>query len=284
MSEQKFIFMNNQATKNKKSRIVLGIEYDGSGFSGWQWQKQQRSVQQTLETALSNVANHPVSVQCAGRTDTGVHALEQVVHFDTRAERDFHAWLRGGNSSLPDDVRITWVKQAIGDFHARYSAIARYYRYIILNRPIKSALLRNQVTMCHLPLDADKMQMAAQYLIGKHDFSSFRAQACQSKSPCRAMYFIDVYREDDKVIIDVCANAFLHHMVRNIAGVLIEIGAGKRPVNWTEHLLDVKCRKQGGITAPPDGLYLGAVFYPECYQIAKHPLFNKLPADVKRFD
>lgn len=265
-------------------RIVLGIEYDGSGFSGWQWQTHQRSVQQVLERALSKVANHPVTVQCAGRTDTGVHALEQVVHFDVKTERELHAWMLGGNSNLPDDVRITWVMQAVGDFHARYSAIARFYRYVILNRPIKSALLRKQVTWYPGLLDADIMHSAAQYLIGKHDFSSFRAQGCQSKSPCRAMYFIDVYRDDDKVIIDISANAFLHHMVRNIAGVLMAIGAGKQPVTWTEELLALKNRKLGGVTAAPDGLYLGAVFYPEYYGVAQHPVFDKLPNDARRHD
>jgi tRNA pseudouridine38-40 synthase len=267
-----------------KTRIVLGVEYDGSGFSGWQWQPHQRSVQQALEQALSKVANHPVTVQCAGRTDAGVHALEQVIHFDTATERELHAWMLGGNSNLPDDVRITWVKPAEGDFHARYSAIARFYRYIILNRPVKSALLRKQATWCHAQLDVEKMHQAAQFLIGQHDFSSFRAQGCQSKSPFRAMYFIDVYREHDKVIMDISANAFLHHMVRNIAGVLMAIGMGKRPMEWTQELLEVKSRKLGGITAPPDGLYLGAVYYPEHYGIAKHPVFDKLPVDARRHD
>lgn len=266
-----------------KIRLVLGIEYDGSHFSGWQWQTRHRNVQQVLEQALSKVANHPVTVQCAGRTDAGVHALEQVVHFDVTAKRDLHAWMRGGNSNLPDDVRITWIKEAVDDFHARYSAIARFYRYIILNRPIKSALLRNQVTWYHSPLNEQAMHQAAQHLIGKHDFTSFRAQGCQSKSPSRAMYFIDVYRQKEKVIIDISANAFLHHMVRNIAGVLIDIGSGKQPVEWTQELLDVKSRKLGGITAPADGLYLGGVYYPDHYGITKHPIFNKLPANARRY-
>ena len=266
-----------------KMRLVLGVEYDGSNFSGWQWQINQRSVQAVLEHALTKVANHPVTVQCAGRTDTGVHALEQVVHFDVTAERDLYAWMRGGNSNLPDDVRITWIKEAVDDFHARYSAIARFYRYIILNRPIKSALLRNQVTWYHSPLNEQAMHQAAQHLIGKHDFTSFRAQGCQSKSPSRAMYFIDVYRQKEKVIIDISANAFLHHMVRNIAGVLIDIGSGKQPVEWTQELLDVKSRKLGGITAPADGLYLGGVYYPDHYGITKHPIFNKLPANARRY-
>lgn len=274
----------NDLNKLNKTRRVLGVEYDGSGFYGWQWQTQHRNIQNVLEQALSKVANHPVTVQCAGRTDTGVHALEQVVHFDSTAVRNAHAWIVGVNSQLPSDVRITWQQEAVGDFHARYSAVARFYRYVILNRPIKSALLRDQVTWCATPLDAEKMHIAAQALIGQQDFSSFRAQGCQSKSPWRRMYFIDVYREDDKVIIDLSANAFLHHMVRNIAGVLMAIGANKQPVEWTTKLLAAKSRQLGGVTAPPDGLYLGGVYYPEHYGIAKHPIFAKLPADARRFD
>ncbi|PKM12961.1 MAG: tRNA pseudouridine(38-40) synthase TruA [Gammaproteobacteria bacterium HGW-Gammaproteobacteria-3] len=266
------------------ARIVLGIEYDGSAFCGWQWQPQRRSVQAELEQALSKVADAPVTVICAGRTDAGVHAFEQVVHFDTNAERTPHAWLMGGNTHLSDDVRIIWVKPAVADFHARYSAIARFYRYIILNRPMKSALRRQQVTWCYNPLDAEKMHQAAQYLIGDHDFTSFRAQGCQSKSPCRIMHFIDVYRQRDQVIIDISANAFLHHMVRNIAGVLMAIGMGRQSVEWPRQLLDIRAREQGGVTAPPFGLYLGGVCYPERYGIVRHPVFDKLPADARRFD
>jgi tRNA pseudouridine38-40 synthase len=266
------------------TRIVLGVEYDGSGFYGWQWQTNHRNVQQVLEKALSKIANHPVTVQCAGRTDTGVHALEQVVHFDTDSNRELHMWVLGGNSQLPPDVRILWSQRAQSNFHARYSAIARFYRYIILNRPIKSALLRNQVTWYLGDLNVEAMQQAAQCLIGHHDFSSFRAQGCQSKSPCRYMYFVNVYQEGDKVIIDLSANAFLHHMVRNIAGVLMAIGAEKQPVTWTQELLAVKDRKLAGITAPAEGLYLGGVYYPEQYGIAKHPIFEHLPIDARRFD
>jgi tRNA pseudouridine38-40 synthase len=264
-------------------RIVLGIEYDGSAFCGWQAQAEKRSVQGELEKALSKVANEPVTVICAGRTDAGVHAFEQVAHFDTTAEREPYSWVMGGNSHLPDDVRILWAKPAVGDFHARYSAIARFYRYIILNRPVKSALTPTQTTWGYTPLDADRMHQAAQYLIGHHDFSSFRAQGCQSKSPFRQMHFIDVYREDERVIMDIAANAFLHHMVRNIAGSLIAVGAEKQPVGWIQELLTVKKRAFAGITAPPHGLYLGGVFYPECYQLANHPVFAKLPADACRY-
>jgi tRNA pseudouridine38-40 synthase len=266
------------------ARIVLGMEYDGSAFSGWQQQTGLRSIQSVLEQALSKVADYPITVICAGRTDAGVHAFEQVVHFDTEAQRELHSWVLGGNSNLPDDVRILWAKPALDDFHARYSAIARFYRYIILNRPVKSALSPRQTTWRHQLLDADRMHCAAQYLLGNHDFSSFRAQGCQSKSPFRILYFADVVRDGDKVIIDISANAFLHHMVRNIAGVLMDIGAGKQAITWTDELLSMKNRKLGGITAPPDGLYLAGVYYPERYGLAKHPIFEKLPADAKRYE
>jgi tRNA pseudouridine38-40 synthase len=265
-------------------RIVLGVEYDGSAYAGWQWQDGKATVQGQLEKALSKIANQPITVLCAGRTDAGVHALEQVVHFDCQVERDMHAWLMGGNSQLPDDIRITWAQPTQGDFHARYSAIARAYRYVILNRPMKSALLRTQATWCYQSLDEQSMHQAAQALLGEHDFSSFRAQSCQSVSPNRLMHFIDVYRDEQRVIIDLCANAFLHHMVRNIAGVLMEIGMGRRSRAWTSELLAIKDRSQAAVTAPPHGLHLAAVYYPECYGIGKNALFDKLPAGVKRYD
>lgn len=265
-------------------RIVLGVEYDGSRFHGWQFQHGKRTVQAELEAALAKIAARPVAVVCAGRTDAGVHALEQVVHFDCEVERDPRAWVMGGNTHLPDDVRILWAKPAVDGFHARYSAIARFYRYIFFNRPVNSALGRHQMTWCYEPLDEHRMHRAAQALIGERDFSSFRASSCQSVSPCRRMYFIDVYRERERVIMDISANAFVHHMVRNIAGVLMDIGRGRRPEEWTEHLLLIKDREQGGLTAPPQGLYLGGVFYPEKYVIPKHPVFDKLPKDARRFD
>jgi tRNA pseudouridine38-40 synthase len=264
-------------------RIVLGVEYDGTAYAGWQWQQGKRSVQGELQAALAKIADQAITVHCAGRTDAGVHALEQVVHFDCSAARDFSAWLMGGNSHLPDDIRIIWARPAVEDFHARYSAVARFYRYVILNRRMKSALLRTQATWCYQPLDAGRMHSAAQHLLGEHDFSSFRAQGCQSLSPNRYMHFVDVYRRDDRVIIDICANAFLHHMVRNIVGVLIDIGMGKQPVDWTKQLLQARDRCKAAATAAPHGLHLGGVFYPPRYNIPANPIFAKLPADARRF-
>lgn len=265
-------------------RIVLGVEYDGSRFSGWQCQSGKRTVQGEIQLALSQIANQPVTVISAGRTDSGVHALEQVVHFDCSARRDMRAWVMGGNSRLPHDVRILWAKPALPGFHARFSAIARSYRYIFLNRPVKSALHDHQTTWCHQTLDERVMHEAAQALVGEHDFSSYRATSCQSLSPCRRVYFIEIYRQQDRVIMDIAANAFVHHMVRNIAGVLMDIGTGRRAVHWTEELLRVNDRRQAGRTAPPQGLFLLAVCYSETFGLARHPVFCKLPADAGRFE
>ena len=264
-------------------RIAFGIEYDGSNYYGWQRQKNQRSIQSTIEQAVSRVANQPVAVICSGRTDSGVHALEQVAHFDTSARRDEHAWMMGTNAFLPTDIRIIWARYMDAKFHARSSAIARFYHYIILNRPVASALLRRQVTWHARPLDVERMQSAAHCLIGNHDFSSFRAQACQSRSPFRTMYFINVRRDNDRITIELSANAFLHHMVRNIAGVLIDVGNGKREPQWVADVLALKNRQASGVTAPPYGLYLGSVYYPAYFGIPKHPLFNQLPPDASRF-
>jgi tRNA pseudouridine38-40 synthase len=264
-------------------RIALGIEYDGQAFAGWQWQPGKRTIQSAVEAAVSRVANEPVRVVCAGRTDAGVHALEQVVHFDTPVERKAYSWLMGTNSELPEDVRVLWVREVPRDFHARTSAIARFYRYVILNRPMKSALRRRQVTWHYAPLDIEPMREGARHLIGEHDFSSFRAQDCQSKSPNRFMHFIHVRREGDEVVIEICANAFLHHMVRNIAGVLLDVGSGKHPPGWVAEVLEARDRRRAGVTAPADGLYLGGVCYPEAYGLARHPIFQYLPADAARY-
>ena len=264
-------------------RIALVVEYDGTGFAGWQWQVAERTVQSELEAALSRVANHSVRVVCSGRTDAGVHALAQVVHFDTEASRKTHAFMMGTNAWLPVDIRVTKALEVGRDFHARTSAIARHYRYEILNRSMASALGPRQQTLCSKPLDAEAMQAAANCLIGEHDFSSFRAQGCQSKSPIRFLHFIRVRREGERVLIDVGANAFLHHMVRNIVGSLMAVGAGKESPEWLAGVLAARNRRLAGITAPSDGLYFAGVLYPERFGLERAPIFDLLPADARRF-
>jgi tRNA pseudouridine38-40 synthase len=244
-------------------RFALGVEYDGAGFHGWQIQDDVRTVQASVEAALAKVADHPVSVQCAGRTDAGVHATAQVVHFDTSADRKPRSWVLGGNVNLPEDVSIAWSAPVPDGFHARYSAVARSYRYVILNRTARAALLRRRAAWVHRPLDAARMHRAAQALVGEHDFSSYRALGCQAKSPVRTLTRLAVTRSGERVMIDVTANAFLHHMVRNIAGVLIAIGEGDRPEGWARAVLERRDRTRGGVTAPAEGLYLVRVEYPE---------------------
>lgn len=254
-------------------RIALGIEYDGSAFHGWQAQQPGvRTVQGELEAALSRVANHRVQVVCAGRTDTGVHALGQVVHFDTDAQRGERNWLLGSNANLPDDVSVTWVRPVGSDFSARFSAVSRRYRYFILNRTPRSAVLAGRVTWVHRPLDETLMQAAAADLIGEHDFSSYRAVACQAKSPVRTLYQLDVQRHGDFVVLKLHANAFLHHMVRNIAGVLMAIGRKEQPVEWAKSVLELRDRTLGGVTAPAAGLYFESVQYPAEYAIPQNRL------------
>lgn len=251
-------------------RIALGIEYDGSQFCGWQMQQHGvRTVQQALETALSKVANHPVRVTCAGRTDTGVHAVAQVVHFDTQAQRDARNWVLGCNTNLPSDVNVLWATEVSEAFSARFSAQSRHYRYFILNRNVRSSLMAHRATWVHRPLEADVMHQAAQALIGEHDFSSYRALGCQAKSPVRTIYQLAVQRQGDLIELRLHANAFLHHMVRNIAGVLIAIGQGERPVTWADEILQLRDRTKGGVTAPPDGLYFAQVEYPEQFALPK---------------
>lgn len=248
-------------------RIVCGIEYNGSGFSGWQRQDHARSVQSDIEAALSRVANHPVQVVCAGRTDSGVHATWQIIHFDSQADRSERSWVLGANANLPHDARLLWARVMDDDFHARFSALARRYRYIILNREVRSALLHRQVTWHYRPLKVSPMQEGARYLLGEHDFSSFRALACQAHSPVRTIHRLDVTRSGEYLYLDVVANAFLHHMVRNIAGVLMAVGHGEHEPDWVQDILGKRDRVQGGVTAPAAGLYLVGVRYPEQYGI-----------------
>ena len=243
-------------------RIALGIEYDGTSYNGWQRQNNGIGVQQRLEEALAVVANEDVKVTCAGRTDTGVHASGQVVHFDTSAERSDRSWLLGANTNLPADINVSWAQPVSDEFHARFSATGRSYRYVILNRLQRSALHRHRAWWVHQPLDEQRMHAAAQQLLGEHDFSAFRAAGCQAGSAMRELTEIRVSRDGDWVFLDVSANAFLMHMVRNITGTLAAIGQGEQPVDWALDVLEGRDRTAGGVTAPPHGLTLVAVDYP----------------------
>ncbi|WP_297527081.1 tRNA pseudouridine(38-40) synthase TruA [Thiohalobacter sp.] len=247
------------------TRIALGIEYDGSAFNGWQSQPHAPSVQDAVEAALSRVADHRVRVVCAGRTDTGVHATAQVVHFDTHAVRERHAWVLGGNANLPDTVSILWAREVADDFHARFSARTRSYRYVILRRAARPALLARRVSWVHKALDVAPMQAAARHLLGEHDFSAFRALACQAKHPVRTIHRLELSEAGPFIHLDIEANAFLHHMVRNIAGTLMAVGSGERSPDWVAEVLAARDRALAGITAPPDGLYLVGVRYPQAF-------------------
>lgn len=243
------------------------VEYDGSDFCGWQRQSHVASVQQTVEAAISSVADHEIGVACAGRTDTGVHALGQVIHFETNAQRNLRSWLLGINANLPPSVVIKKIKPMPDDFHARFSARARSYRYVIYNSPVRSALLNKRACWERLQLDANLMQQAADYLVGEHDFTSYRALACQAKSPIRKITQLDVSRQGELVTIDVSANGFLHHMVRNLSGVLMSIGKKEYAPQWAQEVLHKRDRACGGVTAPAQGLYFMSVEYDTQYQL-----------------
>lgn len=252
-------------------RLAIGVEYVGTAYAGWQRQSAMRSVQAEVERALSSVAAHAVEVTCAGRTDRGVHALGQVAHFDTDAHRPMRGWTLGANSELPPDVALQWVAPVPDDFHARYSATARTYRYLILNRATRSPTLRERAWWVHAPLDADRMHAAAQVLVGEHDFSAFRAAECQSRVPIRRLERITVSRAGELITVEVTANAFLHHMVRNLVGTLAEVGDGSRPVVWVAEALASRDRRLSGPTAPPDGLYFHGVEYPARFGVPPAP-------------
>lgn len=242
-------------------RIALGLEYDGTGFSGWQSQPSGNTVQDALERALTEIAGTPIQTVCAGRTDAGVHALMQVVHFDVGIDRPLNAWVRGVNAHLPPAVAVRWAVPVAGDFHARFSARARAYRYVLLNRPSRPGLLAGKVGWCHQPLDVAVMCAAAACLIGEHDFSSFRAAECQAKSPVKTMQRFTIDRVGDLIVFDCRASAFLHHMVRNLVGALVAIGMGRHSAAWLAELLALRDRRRGAPTFSPDGLYLAAVDY-----------------------
>lgn len=262
-----------------QGRVALALEYDGAAYHGWQQQKSGvPSVEAVLTRAISKVADEPVDVVCAGRTDAGVHGSYQVVHFDTRAIRNLRSWVMGINTALPPGIAVHWAGNAPDPFHARFSAVYRRYRYVIFNGPVKPALLARQVSWTFRPLDEQVMQVAAHQLEGEHDFSAFRAAGCQSRSPWRFVEFVRVHRRHDFVVIDVQANAFLHHMVRNFAGALMAVGQGKYPPQWLGEVLAERDRRLAGVTAPAGGLYLVDVGYPEQFGI---PSANCGPAFIR---
>lgn len=246
-------------------RIALGVEYNGHRFFGWQAQRDLLTLQGTLEDALAKVANEPIQLFCAGRTDANVHATGQVAHFDTRAKRHIDAWIWGTNSYLPSSMVVRWARAVDYSFHARFTATARRYSYVIFNYPIRPAILNTRATWHYYPLDIECMREAGKYLIGEQDFSSFRSSQCNSKTPMRNVIEFSIERRGDFVILEIEANAFLHHMVRNIVGVLLKIGAGFKEPQWMQEVLLAKNRRAAAETAPADGLYLTCVKYPEPY-------------------
>ncbi|WMY97372.1 MAG: tRNA pseudouridine(38-40) synthase TruA [Arsenophonus sp.] len=259
---------------NNYNKIALGIEYDGSNYYGWQRQKKLKTIQSTIESAIHQITNEHIQVYCAGRTDKGVHAIRQVVHFETKKIYKQSTWINGINSFLPNDIVICWQKTVDSSFHARFSAISRKYRYIILNHQCRPAILSNYVTHYKFKLDFKKMHTAAQFLIGEHDFTPFRSNSCQSKTPFRNVKEINIYRHGYYIIIDIIANSFLYHMVRNIVGTLIQIGSGKKDIYWIKKILSLKNKFFSIETAKAKGLYLVSINYPIEYKIPIEKIEN----------
>ncbi|MGH8729968.1 MAG: tRNA pseudouridine(38-40) synthase TruA [Burkholderiales bacterium] len=252
-------------------RIALGLEYDGSGFCGWQTQPRGCAIQDHLETALAAIAKKKITTVCAGRTDAGVHALRQVVHFDTDAARPLTAWVRGVNSRLPKTIAVTWAAKVAGDFHARNSALERCYRYVLLNHPVRPALFDKRMGWTHHPLDLHSMRQATQHLVGTHDFSAFRAQECQAASPVKALRSAEITQNGNLFFFEFAARSFLYHMVRNLVGSLIQVGAGKRPPDWMGEVLRSRDRKLAAPTFQPDGLYLANITYDGKWGLPANP-------------
>jgi tRNA pseudouridine38-40 synthase len=258
-------------------RIALGLEYDGTAFCGWQTQPEGCGVQDHLERALSTFADTPVAVTAAGRTDSGVHAAAQVVHFDCLAQREWNSWVRGTNANLDPAARVLWARQTADDFHARYSARSRTYRYLLSNEAVAPGVLRGRVGWYHRPLDVELMASAARTLVGEHDFSAFRDAQCQAKSPVRTLEIAAVARHRGLVMFTFRANAFLHHMVRNLVGSLVYVGAGKQAPGWIEELLASRDRTRAAPTFAPEGLYLAAIEYDPAFGLPgfrPHPLLE----------
>ena len=265
-------------------RIALGVQYDGSAWHGYQKQPDGHTVQDRLEFALQKFARVPLATTCAGRTDTGVHALEQVVHFDTGLQRDAHSWVRGVNAFLPPSIALRWAKEIIADpehdFHARFSARSRTYHYVLYNNTNRAPLLAGRTGFVFRPLDTAAMQLAAQYLIGTHDFSAFRSSQCQAKSPVKRMHEVRIDRRGDLIVFTIRASAFLHHMVRNLVGSLIYIGIGKHPPAWLQDVLAGRDRNDAAPTFMPDGLYLAKIDYDPKWGLPQESLslFNMIGA------
>jgi tRNA pseudouridine38-40 synthase len=248
-------------------RLAVGIEYDGTRYAGWQQQPGLETIQGCVQKALSTVADHPVVAQAAGRTDAGVHACAQVAHFETRAERAVRGWVLGANSHLPPDIAVNWAMEVDPSFHARHTALGRSYRYCMLRRATRPALLRDRVCWTRSTLDVDAMNAAAQSLVGEHDFTSFRAVECQSTTPKRHVDAISVRGDGALAVLEISANSYLQHMVRNIAGTLMQVGAGEHPPSWVAEILAARDRTRAGVTAPASGLYLWRVRYPPSLRI-----------------
>ena len=248
-------------------RIALGLEYDGTTFDGWQSQPNGNTVQDKLQSALSQIAQQPTQVIAAGRTDAGVHAVAQVVHFDTEVQRPLTAWERGVNVILPPSIAVQWAVPVTEDFHARYSASSRRYHYVLYNHATRPALLNGKTGWFHLPLNLTSMQEATKHLIGEHDFSAFRSSECQAKTPIKTLHSVEVVQQERFFIFKFWANAFLHHMVRNIVGCLVYIGKGKYPAEWIKTVLKSKDRTLAAPTFSPNGLYLSAITYDPKWQI-----------------
>jgi len=252
-------------------RIALGVEYDGRGFSGWQTQPNGNTVQDALERAVAAIVGAPVRCHAAGRTDAGVHATGQVAHLDCDVPRPPGAWVRGVNSHLPPGVAVCWAQPVPEHFHSRFSAYARCYRYVLLNRPVRPAIAAGQVGWFHAPLEVEAMREASAYLLGQHDFSSFRAAECQAKTPVKTLTRLDIERVGDTLTFSLEADAFLHHMVRNLVGALLMVGKGGKPAEWMAELLAARSRASAPPTFMPDGLYLTGVRYPEEFGLPSPP-------------
>lgn len=248
-------------------RIALGVEYCGSGYAGWQSQPHGNTVQDALEAALARIAGHPVRTQCAGRTDAGVHALMQVVHFDSSTLRPLSAWVRGVNAWLPSSVAVRWAEPVDAGFHARFSAEARHYRYVLFNHPVRPALASDRAGWFHRPLNVGPMREAAQLLVGEHDFSAFRAAECQAKTPVKTLQIAEVERHGDYLVFDFRATAFLHHMVRNIVGALVAVGKADRPAGWVAELLAGRDRTAAPATFSAAGLYFVGAHYADRWRL-----------------